>query len=315
MRAAAPQLLLALLALVLGVAFFVLDPSRSLRPDAALRLLSGLGGALTWGFAALGAGGALLSGVDPSLLEGRLGWLHALLAGLLAWGLLMLGMGAFGLLQPGPILGLGLLLGAGWLRCPALRLPRLSPALGLALVLVGLPGLIDALAPPIDTDELYYHLALPQQLLRAGGLVGGVLDPSGSRPLALHLPFAALLATAGPAAPKLFHLLLGLLLLLGLHELGRRELGDRAAALAVLLLAGSYSVVHDAGLGGQPAHRPGRAGRHRRGPARSGARPGPGGGLALGLKYTAAAAILGLFLVALEPSPALWPRARGPWPR
>ena len=100
----------------------------------------------------------------------------------------------------------------------------------------------------IETDELYYHLAVPAKMLREGGLVGGVLAADGSRPMILHLPYACLLALGGEQAPRLLHLVLTAALLMACISVGRRHLSERAGVLAAVALAGSWSVLHESGL-------------------------------------------------------------------
>jgi len=301
-RRAAAAVALGACAVGVGAASLALDPAQTITPDAAWRASAGLGAAVAWLLAAVGAGGGLLSRLDPALLDGPRGALHALVVGLLVWGLGAFGLATAGLLHPTAVVLLGAVLASGWLLRPRLVLPRVEPAVAFALLVVAVPGLIDALAPPIDTDELYYHLALPRKMLEAQGLVGGFLNPSGSRPMALHLPFACLLATGGEAAPKLAHLGLTLALLVGVVEVGRAHLHPRAGVWAVVLMATSWNVGHDAGLAANnlptalavlAALDAGLRGRWR-GMALA-------GGAALSLKYTAAAALVGCWLVARAP--------------
>ena len=49
----------------------------------------------------------------------------------------------------------------------------------------------------------------------SGKTLGGLLNPDGSRPLPVHLVFAALYALGGEAAPRLWHLAITALLALG----------------------------------------------------------------------------------------------------
>lgn len=299
-------MLAALIALGVGAASVVLDPAQSLTPAAlsnGLRgsLAAGLGLCLCWL-----AGAGLLGSLAPRTLTGALGWLQALVAGLLVWGLLLLGLAA--VLGVGPMSlaasGGGLLvLGvAGIVRGGTPPMPVPSPGLGLWVLVLVVPGLVVALAPPLDTDELYYHLALPQKMLQHGELVGGLLNPSGSRPLLLHLPFTALLWIGGDAAPRLFHLGLASALLAGTAGLASERGGRWAGVAAAALLVGSYSFVHEGGLAANnlptalavlalcdAAHR-GEA----RGMAVAAA-------AALSVKYTAAAAVVGLFCTARVP--------------
>lgn len=296
------QILAAALALGLGVAFLVLDPARALRLDAAVAAGRALLAVGVWGLAALGAGAALLSRVEPAWLEDGRGLLHSLVAGLLIWGLGALLLAAAGQLHP---LGLGLLwvaLMAGWALRPRLVLPR-PDRIALAIGAIAfLPGLLDALAPAVDTDELYYQLALPRELLRAEGLVGGLFRPDGNRPMILHLPYAAALALGGEAAPKLLHLAVSLGVLGATLGLGRRWLGRGAGEAAALLLLGSWSFLQETGLASNnlptalavlAALDAALAGRARA--------LALAAGLALSLKYTAAGPLVGVFLVAALP--------------
>lgn len=301
MTRAAPFALI-IWALLLGAGFVVLDPERSITPEAAQRAGLGLAVALAWALAAVGAGGALLSRVAPDLLEDDRGAMHAGVAGTVLWSLGALGLAAGGALHPGPLAGLGLVLAAGWLARPRVRLALPSPAVGMALLIVLVPGMIEALAPPTDTDELYYHLGLPAKMLDASGLVGGLLDPSGNRPLMVHLPMAAALATGGETAPRLLHLLVTLGVVGATGSLGRRHIGPGAGAAAALLLAGSWSFVRGGGVLGtdMPAALAALAALDAglRGRAVGLALAS---GAALGAKYTAGGAIAGAFLAARLP--------------
>lgn len=283
-----------------GLAFLWLDPAGALRGPAALE--AGRAGltALAWGWAALGAGAALLRRRAPGLLDGPLGLLHAAVAGLLLWGLGALALAALGLLALPGLAALWALLALGWATRPGLRWPR--PGILALGALVLFPGLLDALAPPIDTDELYYQLALPREMLRAHGLVGGLLRPDGNRPMILHLPYAALMATGGLSAPRLLHLALAGGLLGATVAMGRRWLGRGAGEAAALLMVGSWSFLQETGLAANnlptalavlAALDAGLAGSTLGLLLAS--------GLALSLKYTAAGPLLGIFLVAALP--------------
>lgn len=289
--------LVGLAALAVGLAFLVLDPVGPTAP-AWERALQGGGAALAGLLAILGAGGAVLARLAPRLLEDERGPLHAAVVGLLLWALLAGGLAMAGLLHPGVARALVAVLAAGWLARPPLRLPRPGPlALVIALVVL-LPGLLDALAPPVDTDELYQHLALPRQILASSGLVGGPLHPDGSRPQTLHVVFACLLALGGEAAPRLFHLLLTALCLDGVRALGRQWLGA-AGAWAPLVLVGSYSFLQTAGLAANDLPTALAVLAALDAALRGMALPlALAAGLALDLKYTAAGAVTGIFLAA-----------------
>ena len=288
-----------LITLALAALALVLDPGRTVRPEAALRLVTAGATTLVWAAAALGAGAALVRRTHGALLDDSRGLLYAALAGLMLWGLGALGLAAAGLLAPPGLVALALALATGWLTRPRLVWPR--P--GLALILTGalalLPGLLDAAAPPVDTDELYYHLALPSEMLRQGGLVGGLLRPDGNRPMALHLPYAALMAFGGDSAPRLLHLLLGGGALAATLAVGRAWLGRGAGEIAALLLLGSWTFSAELGLASNnlPAALAVLLALDAalRGSARGLALAS---GLALAIKYTVAGPLVGVFLVA-----------------
>jgi hypothetical protein len=212
-------------------------------------------GATTWSLtvatlgllACIGAGKAIWHWLDSDLLREEVGWMHCLIAGILSWGLGGLMLGALGFFTSTTAIGLMLLMGAGWWIGPRVVLPRLDVFDWGIVVFVLLFGLVDGAAPPVQTDELYYHLAIPGRILETGELPGGLLQPNGSRPLILHLPFASLMALDGDSAPRLLHLLLSICLLIGLRALGRRHLGSIAGTTATLLLIGSGSVVQEFG--------------------------------------------------------------------
>jgi|GEM_PF-919194 len=300
----APSIGLVLLAVGLAVASVMADPMGSMRPEALVRLGQATASVGVHTTLSLLGGAAVLGAVNRS----RVDWLPALVTGWLAWGLLGLPLAMAGLWGPLTAWLPGLVLGLGWLaaslggRLPhGLRLPSPSvPMLGCAAV-VGLVGLIDAAAPPIDTDELYQHLALPGRILRTGGLVGGVLHPDGSRPQLLSLLTSPLLAAGTDTAPRLWSTVCGVGILLGLEDLARRVVPKRATSTAVLagaVLVGSYTFLHEVGLAANnlptalavlAAAAAGLAG---------GAVPLVAcAGAALSFKYTAAGALAGIWLV------------------
>jgi hypothetical protein len=276
--------LIAAWALVVAGAFAALEPSDSVAGGPALQTLVGLVAASVAALACTGAGGALLARLSPPALDDELGWLRSLAVGLVLWGLLS--WPAAALLGVHSWVGVALLaaLAAGWLLRPPVRalhvgLPPL--ALGLAFLV---PALLCLNTPITDTDELYYHLALPVRMLEEGALLGGAWMPNGSRPLALHLPYTWLLALGGIAAPRAFHLLLGGALLLGVHRIAARRWGVIAGITAPALLLGSTSFLSDLGLATVEA-------------ALAGWLPvlALAAGGALAIKYTSAAALVPLF--------------------
>ena len=196
------------------------------------------------------------------LLGGQVGagdWVHDLVGGMLAAALVLTPL-AIGRAMSVPLctalVGMGLF---GWL-IPSGR-PREGPVLdgwaGATLVgctLLLLPGLPVALAPPLDTDELSWHLAVAGRIPTEGLGLGGWHDPIASRPLTLHLLYAALWVVAGDAGPKVFHLLLSGAFLAGLYTVVRRHAGGNtkaagaSAAMVTALVAGSWTFLQEVGL-------------------------------------------------------------------
>lgn len=299
-RAGLASALLLLACLGAGLAFLVLDPSGP-KPEAWQRLAMGSAATLAGAMGALGAGAATLRRLAPELLDDDRGPLHAMVLGLLLWSLLASGLAFAGLFSPATARALPAVLALGWLARPGLALPRLSPLTLLIGLFALVPGLLDALAPPVDTDELYQHLALPARILDGGRLIGGLLAPDGSRPQGLHLVFASLMALGGEAAPRLYHLLLTALCLHGTAEVGRAWLGERGP-WAALLLVGSYSFLQPAGLAANDVPVALAALAALDAGLRGRALPlALASGLALSIKYVAGGAIAGAFLVARLP--------------
>ena len=292
-----------LVGLSVAGAFLALGPSADLSTTTLITHARAIGAAVLWLAAALGAGSALLKWKLPDILSGPTGWGHALVAGLLVWGLGGLLVAAMGALNTPGLVLLFIVMAAGWLRRPDMARPELTPVtLWVGTILLIPLGLI-ALAPPTGTDALYYHLGVPSQMLMDGSLVGGLLHPQGSRPLILHLPYAAVLHTGGETAPGVMHWLLSAAVLMLVVQMGKHHLGQqRIGVAAALLLLGSWTFLSEVG-------RPGNdivaalatlvaldAALRRHAVALAIA-----AGTALSIKYTTAGPILGIFLICALP--------------
>ena len=219
--------------LALAVAATVVSAGESEALQGALR---GALAVLAVVVAGAGLGSALLRKADP---------VQALALGLGLTGTVLLLVSQ--LHQPWLLVVVGCAGALGWLRRGELELPSTPAwtwALLLPLLLIG--GLV-ALAPPVDTDEVYQHLALPRQIL-SWGVEPGPLQPNAGRPHPLHQIYAVALALGGTAGPKLLHLLLGLALLHRAEALARRFGGPTAGLVALLALAGSYTLLRELGL-------------------------------------------------------------------
>ena len=206
---------------------------------AGLTAAKAMGAALFWTTACAGLGTALFPSASAvEKFAAGLG-LYGLILGVFCqfFGVLPMALTFWGLL------GIGL-----WITKPRAPLPDIPP---LVLILVGVLlgiGLLDALSPALDTDEIYQHLALPHQFLLEGHLLHGELNPDASRPLPVHMVYTGLMALGDVNAPKVFHLFLSGILLFSLWEISERRIGEKSGIPCILLLIGSYSFVREIGL-------------------------------------------------------------------
>ena len=193
--------------------------------------------ALIWAISAVGVGGSVLR--RASLVEA-----FAFGSGLMGVVIGVIAM-VFGLTVP-ILCGVVLLGLFGWLRKGEVEMPSLPlyAVVGVAAWL--LVGLVDATSVPVDTDEIYQHLAIPSQLLSGGALFGGLENPDSSRPLPLHMLWSGPMALGGFAAAKLFNLLFSLGLLLQVWKVAQHRKASSALAIGVLL--GSFTFVREFGL-------------------------------------------------------------------
>ena len=289
----------------LAGAAVVSDPGQALHSTALARVGAASGAVALLLAACLGGGGALVAALDGHDRHQPVDPIAAAVVGALVWGLALLVVGATGSLGPWTAWGPGLVLALGWLRAPRLAVDAPSRGIVALMGIVALVGLVDAAAPPIDTDELYQHLALPGRFLRTGGLVGGALHPDGSRPQLLSLLYTPLLALGTDSAPRLLSTATAVGVLYGIDQLVQAvapERRDVAAPLAGLALVGSYSFLHEVGLAANNlptalavlATLAAALRGHRFTLAAC-------AGAALSLKYTAAGAMVGIWLVARLP--------------
>ncbi len=203
--------------------------------------------ALAWLGHAFLVGGALL---PVRLRGGTVAWVVALALGVGVVGAVCSLLAVMGWLSaPALLLWLVVASTAGWIHGGVRRLdlPR-HPALWVVLpLLLGSPVLA-AMSPPVDTDEIYQHLALARRVAVGGALVGGFDVPDGSRPQLLHALFAGIYGLGGPGAIRLFHLGLVLSLVFGAWLLADARFGKGSGAAPTLVLTTSYTFLHEAGL-------------------------------------------------------------------
>jgi hypothetical protein len=267
--------------------------------DALAHALEALAAAGAWHVAAIGAGKALLGWISPRALDDESAIPIAAVVGLGAWGLVGLALAAIGAMNGPGIAIAAALLSSGWLLRPRVRLPTIPAWFAVVLAAAMVPGLVHALAPATDIDEIYYQLAIPRFVLEHGTLVGGFLHPDGSRPLTLHLPFAMLLWTGGEGAVKAYALGLAAWLLVAVFVQARESGGSRQALVATFLLLGSWSFSAELGLASSNLATALACLLALRAALRSDARLlAVLAGIALSIKYTAVGVVAGAFLVA-----------------
>ena len=243
-----------------------------------------------------------LAGLGQHLLsrdarETSTAWAHAIGLGLLTWGGLGLILGAVGQLAAVHLLWVAGISLAGWV-IPRIRLT--PPLLGLCLgVLLLSPGALTLTEGRLNTDELYLHLGLPLQLLLEEGLLGGPLHPNGSRPLTLTMVYAAALSTGIDQVVAGLHWWLSvgtiaLMVQVAKVHLGRSSIG----VVAALILSCSTSFATASAHAGSDIPTALAVllsmDAARRGNMRS---AGMAAGLALSIKYTAWAPLLGVWIM------------------
>ena len=224
-------------------------------------------------------------------------WAHSIGMGMLAWGIIGLALGALGLLTEEHLMWMAGLSLCGWVA-PRLRVG--PPLVGMAAGAVFLiPGALSVLDGRLNTDELYLHLGLPLQLLKEGELLGGPLHPNGSRPLTLSVAYATALGTSVAQASAAMHWwlsagLIALMVQVAKEHLERTMVGILAASVLALSTTFASASAHagsdiPAAFGVLLAMDAARRGHVRT--------AGLSAGLALSIKYTAWAPLIGVWLL------------------
>jgi hypothetical protein len=109
--------------------------------------------------------------------------------------------------------------------------------LALALLLVG--SLLEAMAPAAHFDALVYHLALPRSLLIVQRLEPIAGNPYWGMPLTLELLYGWAMALAGPTGAAVLGWMIGVTALIGTLALGREFNGLVGWVAAAAMTAGS----------------------------------------------------------------------------
>ncbi len=241
------------------------DPSQPvIHGDATRVLATAVVAAAAWIASTIGLGWGASRRLLSVLGEGS--WLDHAVLGHVIGGTALLAVTGAGAFHPGWVVGLTVAGLAAWAASRPWRAVG-GVELGSGWVLVAVVGALlglRAVAPPIDTDEQYWQLAVVAKMVRTGVLPGGWLDPVSSRPLPAQLDFLALTVLgdlprqlwggvpAGFAAAKLAHLASALAMVAGISGVVRRHAsgaaGREGGALAAALVMLSWSFLEDAPL-------------------------------------------------------------------
>ena len=105
-------------------------------------------------------------------------------------------------------------------------------------------SLIQSLSPPQKWDEQVYHLLLPKLFLAHGGFFKVPSNIYAWFPHYLEMIYTMLFTLADAVAPRLFHYLLGLLVLLVLGNFGAELFGSPRAGIWAMVLFGISGTYH-----------------------------------------------------------------------
>ncbi len=226
-------------------------------------------------------------------------WAHAWCIGWLVWGLtglVLASLGAWNVVTAKSMMYLSLL---GWIH----DIPKPRPSAKLWVIpLIALalgPGFVDAIGPVLGADEQYLHIGLPLQMFQHGELLGGPLHPNGSRPLTLQLVYGVAVAQGTNNSAAIMHWIHSLGLVVLMLQCAQSHLGSmKVGALAATVFIASTTVQMASGQAGSDV--PAAFAVLVAMDAALRAQPkmlGLAAGLAMSIKYTVAAPLLGIFLV------------------
>jgi len=186
-------------------------------PDGTLNavpLASPIAGALVMIFAAWGLGTLLMRRLALEGLSEMERLPLTLLSGLFIMGMATFALGMSGLLYP-CLFRILTVAGAAWGLWSFTKERRASgrpniteTAGGILFVLLGLLLLVYTLTPPIQSDGLRYHLAAPQEYIRAGRIVHLPHSAFSNFPFLVEMLFLQGMLVAGDLAAKAMHLVL-----------------------------------------------------------------------------------------------------------
>lgn len=213
--------------------------------------------------ACIGFGGTVLSLLRPDAqaLRGRgeaVAWAYVLGVGIVGWlGFLVgiaggLGAASFATLGVAGCAGnwfMVRLLGDLRPESAVWRVSFVALLLLLAVAIIAIADVIEALAPPSDADSLAYHFALPKQFLSTGRIEFVPRAVDGAAPLLVQMTYAAALALGGERAMTLWTMLTGWAPGLLIYVTCRRRLSvEWSLALAAIFLS-TPAVQYGAGSG------------------------------------------------------------------
>ena len=127
-----------------------------------------------------------------------------------------------------------------WVLCT--RLSWAAPgswwSLGMVALITAAAGLnlLGAMAPPMEFDELEYHLGTLADFIRAGRIVGTPHNVYSNFPQLTEMLYLLALVSRSDIAAKLLHLIFGLLAALGIYAVGRQVRSPRVGLTSAALI-------------------------------------------------------------------------------
>ncbi len=118
-----------------------------------------------------------------------------------------------------------------------LRQKKITKAISLMILMLGLINFIKALTPEISFDALWYHLTLPKLYLvsqRVEFIPGGLLYYS-AMPKLTEMIYIAALALGNEILAKIIHFSFGVLGCLALYKISRKYFNHFYSLLAILI--------------------------------------------------------------------------------
>jgi dolichyl-phosphate-mannose-protein mannosyltransferase len=111
-----------------------------------------------------------------------------------------------------------------------------------------LPGLISALSPAVEIDELIYHLSLPAAYLRHNYISELKFNLMSYNTLGVHMIYASVMAIGPDICAKLIHFFAALIGAYLIYKIANRFSRRGPSILAAIIYIGSPQIIYISGL-------------------------------------------------------------------